>query len=203
MVQSGQLISGINEDLLYSTTNSLSFRYDVVIASDVARTRTNGCIFFKLRDPSVDVLPSHYYSHKFVCVAPYSTDTLLLINIPKTMLEKVIKVSTSCCCCSWCVGGYCITNTNTALAEKHNCRGQPARNSCWLSSQSSQTKVTGWSQKTNSLPILNIDHKNIRTERHFCSFMVKQTLFDKLSPSSSLLSLYYHQHPICGPASPA
>eukprot|EP00090_Calanus_glacialis_P047499 TRINITY_DN9901_c0_g1_i1.p1 TRINITY_DN9901_c0_g1~~TRINITY_DN9901_c0_g1_i1.p1 ORF type:complete len:1078 (+),score=157.12 TRINITY_DN9901_c0_g1_i1:452-3685(+) len=66
--------------------------YDVVIASDVARTRTNGCIFFKLRDPSVDVLPSHYYSHKFVCVAPYSTDTLLLINIPKTMLEKVIKV---------------------------------------------------------------------------------------------------------------
>ena len=67
-------------------------RYDVVIASDVARTRTNGCIFFKLRDPSVDVLPSHYYSHKFVCVAPYSTDTLLLINIPKTMLEKVIKV---------------------------------------------------------------------------------------------------------------
>ena len=63
-----------------------------MIASDVARTRTNGCIFFKLRDPNVDVLPSHYYSHKFVCVAPYSTDTLLLINIPKTMLEKVIKV---------------------------------------------------------------------------------------------------------------
>ena len=68
-------------------------RYDVVISSDVARTRTNGCIFFKLRDPSVDVLPTHYYSHKFVCVAPYNTDTLLLINIPKTMLEKVIKVS--------------------------------------------------------------------------------------------------------------
>ena len=67
-------------------------RYDVVISSDVARTRTNGCIFFKLRDPSVDVLPTHYYSHKFVCVAPYNTDTLLLINIPKTMLEKVIKV---------------------------------------------------------------------------------------------------------------
>ena len=64
-----------------------------MIASDVARTRTNGCIFFKLRDPNVDVLPSHYYSHKFVCVAPYNTDTLLLINIPKTMLEKVIKVS--------------------------------------------------------------------------------------------------------------
>ena len=64
----------------------------MVISSDVARTRTNGCIFFKLRDPSVDVLPTHYYSHKFVCVAPYNTDTLLLINIPKTMLEKVIKV---------------------------------------------------------------------------------------------------------------
>ena len=71
----------------------LIVRYDVVISSDVARTRTNGCIFFKLRDPSVDVLPTHYYSHKFVCVAPYNTDTLLLINIPKTMLEKVIKVS--------------------------------------------------------------------------------------------------------------
>ena len=41
----------------------------------------------------MDVLPTHYYSHKFVCVAPYNTDTLLLINIPKTMLEKVIKVS--------------------------------------------------------------------------------------------------------------
>ena len=40
----------------------------------------------------VDLLATHYYSHKFVCVAPYSTDTLLLINIPKTMLEKVIKV---------------------------------------------------------------------------------------------------------------
>jgi len=66
--------------------------YDVVVSSDVARTRTNGCIFFKLRDPSIDVLPTHYYSHKFVCVAPYNTDTLLLINIPKTMLEKVIKV---------------------------------------------------------------------------------------------------------------
>ena len=41
----------------------------------------------------VDLLATHYYSHKFVCVAPYSTDTLLLINIPKTMLEKVIKVT--------------------------------------------------------------------------------------------------------------
>ena len=40
----------------------------------------------------VDLLATHYYSHKIVCVAPYSTDTLLLINIPKTMLEKVIKV---------------------------------------------------------------------------------------------------------------
>ena len=43
-------------------------------------------------DVQVDLLATHYYSHKFVCVAPYSTDTLLLINIPKTMLEKVIKV---------------------------------------------------------------------------------------------------------------
>jgi hypothetical protein len=51
----------------------------------------------KLRDPVVDVVASHYYSHKFVCVAPYSTDTLLLINIPKTMLEKVIKVSIKIC----------------------------------------------------------------------------------------------------------
>jgi hypothetical protein len=67
-------------------------RYDVLICSDLARTRTNGTVFFKLRDPVLDVVASHYYSHKFVCVAPYSTDTLLLINIPKTMLEKVIKV---------------------------------------------------------------------------------------------------------------
>ena len=77
-------------ELLFAAKNNL--RYDVVVSSDVARTKTNGCIFFKLRDPSIDVLPSHYYSHKFVCVAPYNTDTLLLINIPKTMLEKVIKV---------------------------------------------------------------------------------------------------------------
>lgn len=75
-----------------------NFRYDVVVSSDVARTKTNGCIFFKLRDPSIDVLPSHYYSHKFVCVAPYNTDTLLLINIPKTMLEKVIKVGNEIFC---------------------------------------------------------------------------------------------------------
>ncbi len=64
----------------------------MLICSDLARTRTNGTVFFKLRDPVLDVVASHYYSHKFVCVAPYSTDTLLLINIPKTMLEKVIKV---------------------------------------------------------------------------------------------------------------
>ena len=46
----------------------------------------------KMMMDQVDLLATHYYSHKFVCVAPYSTDTLLLINIPKTMLEKVIKV---------------------------------------------------------------------------------------------------------------
>ena len=46
----------------------------------------------KMMMVQVDLLATHYYSHKFVCVAPYSTDTLLLINIPKTMLEKVIKV---------------------------------------------------------------------------------------------------------------
>ena len=81
-------ISTVDEKILFVFVCS----YDVVVSSDVARTRTNGCIFFKLRDPAVDVLPTHYYSHKFVCVAPYNTDTLLLINIPKTMLEKVIKV---------------------------------------------------------------------------------------------------------------
>ena len=64
----------------------------MVVCSDLARTKTNGTMFLKLRDPGVDVVATHYYSHKFVCVAPYSTDTLLLINIPKTMLEKVIKV---------------------------------------------------------------------------------------------------------------
>ena len=64
-----------------------------MFCSDVSRTRSNGTIFLKIRDPVVDVIATHYYSHKFVCVAPYSTDTLLLINIPKTMLEKVIKVS--------------------------------------------------------------------------------------------------------------
>ena len=65
----------------------------MVVCSDVARTRTNGTIFLKQRDPAVDLAATHYYSHKFVCVAPYTTDSLLLINIPKTMLEKVIKVS--------------------------------------------------------------------------------------------------------------
>ncbi len=80
------------DNLIFFRFTKFNFRYDVVVSSDIARTKTNGCIFFKLRDPSIDVLPSHYYSHKFVCVAPYNTDTLLLINIPKTMLEKVIKV---------------------------------------------------------------------------------------------------------------
>ena len=65
----------------------------MAICSDVTRTRTNGTIFMKLRDPSIDLVAVHYYSHKFVCVAPYSTDTLLLINIPKVMLERVIKVT--------------------------------------------------------------------------------------------------------------
>ena len=49
-------------------------------------------ITHKFPPQGIDVVATHYYSHKFVCVAPYSTDTLLLINIPKTMLEKVIKV---------------------------------------------------------------------------------------------------------------
>ena len=90
--------------------------YDVVVASDVARMRTNGCLYFKLRDPAVDILPSHYYSHKFVCVAPYSTDILLLINIPKTMLEKVIKVSV--CLIEW--HPYCdCTHIRLAAAVCH------------------------------------------------------------------------------------
>ena len=81
-------------DVVYISRYNVVYisRYDVVICSDVARTRTNGTLFLKLRDPVVDLVATHYYSHKFVCVAPYSSDTLLLINIPKTMLEKVIKV---------------------------------------------------------------------------------------------------------------
>lgn len=68
------------------------YGYDVVTASDLARDlQTHSTIFFKLRDPH-DYMPLHCFSHKFICIAPYSTDSILLINVPKVAVEQIIKV---------------------------------------------------------------------------------------------------------------
>lgn len=69
------------------------YGYDVVVSSDLARdSHSHTTVFFRLRDPHHDYLPLHYYSHKFICVTPYSTDSILLINIPKVAVEPILKV---------------------------------------------------------------------------------------------------------------
>ena len=71
------------------------YGYDAVTSTDLARDcLTHSTVFFKLREPS-DYLPLHYYSHKFICVAPYGSDTMLLINVPKVAVEPILKVSTT------------------------------------------------------------------------------------------------------------
>jgi hypothetical protein len=67
--------------------------YDAVTASDVARDlRTHSAVFFRLRDPH-DHFALHYQSHKFICVAPFAHDNILLINVPKVAVEPIIKVN--------------------------------------------------------------------------------------------------------------
>lgn len=69
------------------------YGYDVVVSSDLARDAlAHSTVFFRLRDPRRDILPAHYYSHKFICVAPYGIDSILLINIPKVTIEPILKV---------------------------------------------------------------------------------------------------------------
>ena len=69
------------------------YGYDLVAASDLARDcQTHSAVFFRLRDPQTDYVPLHYYSHKFICVAPYGADSILLINIPKVAVEPILKV---------------------------------------------------------------------------------------------------------------
>lgn len=69
------------------------YGYDVVTATDLARDlNTHTTVFFRLRDPHHDYLPQHYYSHKFICIAPYANDSILLINVPKSAVEDIIKV---------------------------------------------------------------------------------------------------------------
>lgn len=73
------------------------YGYDVVVSSDLARdSMTHSSVFFRLRDPRRDLFPVHYYSHKFICVAPYGIDSILLINIPKVTVEPILKVRTIC-----------------------------------------------------------------------------------------------------------
>ncbi len=68
------------------------YGYDAVTSTDLARDLlTHSVIFFRLRDPH-DHLPLHYYSHKFICVAPYGCDSLLLINVPKVAVDPILKV---------------------------------------------------------------------------------------------------------------
>ena len=69
------------------------YGYDVVTSTDVARDCQTHCsAFFRLREPQEN-WKLHAYSHKFICVAPYGADQLLLINIPKTAVEEIYKVS--------------------------------------------------------------------------------------------------------------
>lgn len=67
--------------------------YDVLVSSDLSRDlRTHSFIFFKLRDSPHDLL-AHNHSHKFICVAPFANDSILLINVPKVAVEPIIKAS--------------------------------------------------------------------------------------------------------------
>ncbi len=69
------------------------YGYDAVTSTDLARDLlTHSVVFFRLRDPR-DYLPLHYYSHKFICVAPHGNDSLLLINVPKVAVDPILKVS--------------------------------------------------------------------------------------------------------------
>jgi hypothetical protein len=69
------------------------YGYDVVVSSDLARdAQTHSSVFFRLRDPRRDLFPVHYYSHKFICIAPHGNDSILLINIPKVTVEPILKV---------------------------------------------------------------------------------------------------------------
>ena len=72
------------------------YGYDLVVSSDLARDcQSHTTLFFRLRDPQHDYLPLHYYSHKFICIAPYAHDRILLINIPKVAVEPILKVRTA------------------------------------------------------------------------------------------------------------
>ena len=71
------------------------YGYDVVTSTDVARDCLTHCAaFFRLREPH-DNWKLRAYSHKFICVAPYGADQLLLINIPKVAVEEIYKVRQS------------------------------------------------------------------------------------------------------------
>ena len=67
--------------------------YDALVSTDLARDlRTSATVFFKLRDPH-DLFPLHYFSHKFICIAPHGNESILLINVPKVAVEPIFKVS--------------------------------------------------------------------------------------------------------------
>ena len=76
------------------------YGYDVVTSTDVARDCLTHCAaFFRLREPQEN-WKLHAYSHKFICVAPYGADQLLLVNIPKVAVEEIYKVSSKTFCFS-------------------------------------------------------------------------------------------------------
>ena len=63
------------------------YGYDVVVGSDLSRdSSAHTTVFFKLRDPRIDYMPLHYYSHKFICIAPYSTGGPVT-SVSKTLLK--------------------------------------------------------------------------------------------------------------------
>ncbi|CAB4057449.1 unnamed protein product [Lepeophtheirus salmonis] len=68
------------------------FGYDMVISTNLAREGTHSTIFFKLRDSQDYFYSLNYLSHKFICIAPHSTESIILINIPKVSVEEILKI---------------------------------------------------------------------------------------------------------------
>ncbi len=74
------------------------YGYEAVAATDLARDlRTHTTVFFRLRNNAASYAMNYASgygegSHKFICVAPYGTDSVLLINVPKVAVEPILKV---------------------------------------------------------------------------------------------------------------
>lgn len=76
---------------VFATSHSSSSYTLNIVIFNFRDLQTHSTLFFKLRDPQ-DLVPLHCYSHKFICIAPFSNDSLLLINVPKVAVDPILKV---------------------------------------------------------------------------------------------------------------